>query len=383
MNFPERFFWCFLLIIYVYNVNAQTTYEQIIFSEDFETTKDGKPTIRDAYNWSELFQDSVLLSTPKDGSGTNTLLVDSEQMTNAIQFKLPLSESIIYILSWDMFIAGDKIPKNAFFDGGENFDRIQFPTTKSNFEFNKWLKVTCLIDSNPFKIIKKGNPRYWGTYEYRTEEGNIVIKNRELKNYFTEILPNHTTGFNISADIVDYYIDNIQLKEVGNINDALTLQCPIRVDSMINFRAFAQMRKEQTLPAHINFEKDAVQIIVEEQPDNCHLNLYISNQTQKAIHGQINGLYREAKNENGEWMPIENVYEPYPSGTFVCGGGVTAAQLSLGESYQILKIPKYNGDFETEIRYRVSFLGEGRTYFSRSYNGSVSKNQFVKMKRVN
>lgn len=99
--------------------------------------------------------------------------------------------------------------------------------------------------------------------------------------------------------------------------------------------------------------------------------VYIWNPTNKTtsipVTGVTTDIIQEAKDEKGNWKPIEF---HVPS---LCGNG-TWEYILKPSYYAISSIYKYTGDFKTEIR--VKFRRGRNVYYSNSFEGSINKGQF-------
>lgn len=99
--------------------------------------------------------------------------------------------------------------------------------------------------------------------------------------------------------------------------------------------------------------------------------IIIYNPTKDTIYfDQQDGrviMIQEAKDENGEWKPIEFWRYSW------CGNSYGAEGL-LPKTLAIVKVFKYDGDFETEIR--IKLKNGDKIIYSESYKGRLNKSQF-------
>lgn len=115
----------------------------------------------------------------------------------------------------------------------------------------------------------------------------------------------------------------------------------------------------------------------EEQNLKGFINCKLINTSEADISIRIqNGsliMIQEAKNEKGQWQPIE--YWDYD-----WGDGSVFDQLVLGPQKAILiSAPQYKGDFETQIRFKLKIgdsIGTEDIYYSPAFAGSISLSQF-------
>ena len=113
-----------------------------------------------------------------------------------------------------------------------------------------------------------------------------------------------------------------------------------------------------------------INLILEKNNDSLY-SIYVFNKTTDSIKISIQDwhlyLIQEAKNQNGEWKPIE--YWKYSW----CGNSYLSGKL---EPNGILKTESkvYNGNFGTQIRFKL--LNDDKVYFSNSLDGFVNISQF-------
>lgn len=86
------------------------------------------------------------------------------------------------------------------------------------------------------------------------------------------------------------------------------------------------------------------------------------------IGGTLIGI-QEAKDEKGNWRPIEYWFNDR------CGNSFNDIQLAPDE-YLNFFIPRYYGTFKTKLRLRL-LIGT-KTYTSKEWDGRIDKNQFIK-----
>jgi hypothetical protein len=117
--------------------------------------------------------------------------------------------------------------------------------------------------------------------------------------------------------------------------------------------------------------ENEINLILEKSNDSLY-SIYIFNKSTDSlkISSQDWHLYliQEAKNQNGEWKPIE--YWQYSW----CGNSYLSEQL---EPNGILKTESkiYKGNFETQIRFKL--LNDDKIYYSSPIVGFVNLSQFI------
>ncbi|WP_430908365.1 hypothetical protein [Maribacter sp. 2-571] len=116
--------------------------------------------------------------------------------------------------------------------------------------------------------------------------------------------------------------------------------------------------------------ENEINLILEKTNDSLYA-IYVHNKTTDSlkISSQNRHLFliQEAKNQNGEWKPIE--YWKYSR----CENSYLSDKL---EPNGILKTESkvYNGNFDTQIRFKL--LNDNNVYYSNSTTGSVNLTQF-------
>lgn len=113
-----------------------------------------------------------------------------------------------------------------------------------------------------------------------------------------------------------------------------------------------------------------INLILEKSNDSLY-SIYVFNKTTDSLKISSQDwhlfLIQEAKNQNGEWKPIE--YWKYSW----CGNSYLSDKL---EPNGILKTETqiYNGNFKTQIRFKL--LNDDKIYYSNSMVGFVNLSQF-------
>jgi hypothetical protein len=92
-------------------------------------------------------------------------------------------------------------------------------------------------------------------------------------------------------------------------------------------------------------------------------------------------LVLEARNDKGEWQPVERT--PHGTGPRDCAVGFHCISLKPGQ-YWNLEGPRYTGSFKTKLRYRLD-LGKsdrdipqpgGKLIYSEKFDGAINPEQF-------
>ena len=134
-----------------------------------------------------------------------------------------------------------------------------------------------------------------------------------------------------------------------------------------DFVSSAQVREK--INGQSNTEKE-INLIIEKANDSLY-SIYVFNKTTDSLKISSQDwhlfLIQEAKNENGDWKPIE--YWKYSW----CGNSYLSEKLKPNG---LLKTESkvYNGNFETQIRFKL--LNDNKVYYSNSLVGFVNLSQF-------
>ncbi|TXF79218.1 hypothetical protein [Chryseobacterium sp.] len=137
--------------------------------------------------------------------------------------------------------------------------------------------------------------------------------------------------------------------------------------SDFKFTANEELKKEFNENENSNSK---IQVIAKITNDTV-ISIYLKNNTEDSLNlsKQDRHLYliQEAKNKKGEWKPIE-----YWSNSW-CGNSYLSENV---ESQKIIKTEteKYNGTFETEIRFK--FLIYDEVVYSNQLKGKINVTQF-------
>jgi hypothetical protein len=99
--------------------------------------------------------------------------------------------------------------------------------------------------------------------------------------------------------------------------------------------------------------------------------VFIINMGDSAHYMQVQDsrvcMIQEAKNQNGEWKPIEYWTHSW------CGNSYYS--FDIPPNYcAVTKIPIYKGNFETEMRLKM--LNDTVIYYSKPFRGSINLSQF-------
>lgn len=116
--------------------------------------------------------------------------------------------------------------------------------------------------------------------------------------------------------------------------------------------------------------ENEINLILEKNNDSLY-SIYVFNKTTDSLKISSQDwhllLIQEAKNQNGEWKPIE--YWRYSW----CGNSYLTDKL---DPNGILKTESkvYSGNFKTQIRFKL--LNDNKVYYSNSKTGFVNLTQF-------
>jgi hypothetical protein len=165
----------------------------------------------------------------------------------------------------------------------------------------------------------------------------------------------------------DYYCPFIG-REHNKIKD-LVKNLPLKV--FVDTSNFVNIHFFPEPPLHLKGEE----LSIWENENICLVTgypVYIfnfnNNYTSVDTEGPTVSLLQEAKDDDGNWKPIE--YR-VPA---MCGNGY--ADYILAPYYYIItSIYKYSGDYNTEIRVKVTRGKE--SFYSNTFRGSINKGQFI------
>ncbi len=112
-------------------------------------------------------------------------------------------------------------------------------------------------------------------------------------------------------------------------------------------------------------------ILILEKTNDSLYSIYVYNKTTDSLKISNQDwhlfLIQEAKNQNGQWQPIE--FWKYST----CTNSYLSDQI---EPSGIIKTQSkvYNGSFETQIRFKL--LNDNKVYYSNSITGFINLSQF-------
>jgi hypothetical protein len=120
-----------------------------------------------------------------------------------------------------------------------------------------------------------------------------------------------------------------------------------------------------------DYSQDILLSFSDTEKNNSYFPVFIVNSTTKTkvLIGKDDRIFaiQEAKDKAGNWRPIQW------RGTDFCGVGYWGLYIRPSEFSTIL-FPKYNGDFDTEIRIR--FRNGKHVMISNSFKGKINTKQF-------
>jgi len=160
-----------------------------------------------------------------------------------------------------------------------------------------------------------------------------------------------------SQDIVFFEPQNVYpfirlTKQVTNLNSQTIKELPIKTLSI------------SPLDTLSNISKFISGKIFNNTADTLNVTTHIG--------GTLIGI-QEAKDEKGNWRPIEYWFNDR------CGNSFDNVQLAPNE-YLNFYIPRYYGSFKTKLRLRL-LIGT-KTFTSKEWDGRIDKKQFIKPKEA-
>jgi|GEM_PF-5725937 len=208
---------------------------------------------------------------------------------------------------------------------GSKIPNSEYSASEMTYVQNRFIGVGKLSEStlNIVDDIQSISNNYW-------EEGY----NNEIVGQFEIIIDTTQTLTIDEYDLPDNFYDNISFEDYfnGGIEKLLDQHPLIKYNSLPVFVINTGSRKNY--------------ITVED--------------------GQIAMIY-EAKNQNGNWYPIE--FKTYSW----CGNSYVDYKLNPNE-YALLKVPVQSGDFKTKLRLKAR-LGD-KIFYSNIIDGTINLNQF-------
>jgi len=134
-----------------------------------------------------------------------------------------------------------------------------------------------------------------------------------------------------------------------------------------NFRTSENLKLEFNI---LNSKSDI--LLIARKFNDTLVSIYIRNNKKEslnlALQDQHVFLIQEAKNQDGEWQPIEFW------GFAWCGNSYNERKLGPGQIIQT-KSTLYSGKFKTQIRFKL--LNDDKEYYSNAVNGSVDLYRFT------
>ena len=209
---------------------------------------------------------------------------------------------------------------------------------------------------------------------YRTSEMQVPINDIIYNGNFSDTI--NLSGY----DRYDYdnYLDFQDYRDSSIVKHGLKLYISNRQLLAIDLENFS-IPPPPTLVENSNeFEFDSIATAKtydkwKQRPRNYiqAIPVFIHNPSKDTIYlDQQDGrviMIQEAKDENGQWKPIEFWRYSW------CGNSYGAVGL-LPNTVAIVKIFKYEGDFETEIRLKLKNGND--IIYSDSFKGKINKSQF-------
>lgn len=99
----------------------------------------------------------------------------------------------------------------------------------------------------------------------------------------------------------------------------------------------------------------------------------ISKDTLIVGYAEYFPMIIEAKNRNGQWLPIQKRM------TFMCGNGIVDFYCPPNNII-ISSMPKYSGNFKTKLRLRYESFNSEASIFSNEIYGVINEKQFEELR---
>ncbi|MES2575245.1 MAG: hypothetical protein V4572_09905 [Bacteroidota bacterium] len=125
------------------------------------------------------------------------------------------------------------------------------------------------------------------------------------------------------------------------------------------------------------YKKDVNLFLVTEKVKDSVYTIYLLNNSKESVSLQKSDwhlyLIQEAKDEKGIWKPIEFFRYSW------CGNSYSSYKLASAGIIKAESIA-YNGDFKTEIRFKL--LIDDKVYYSNAISGTIFLSQFFLTDKV-
>ncbi|CAM1341675.1 hypothetical protein [Tenacibaculum amylolyticum] len=213
-----------------------------------------------------------------------------------------------------------------------------------------------LVFNNPEKIAR-ANPVMYGVNVTSDSVINLIQPWFQKEGIFSDY--NHAT----KNDSLRIYVDNSSFfhSDLHGLSNTGVPPPPMKLNE-----------SEEEYEKRIQDYSTNVKAKITHQ---AMLPVYIYNESNRnqSLNKPVNGgdlfLITEAKNEKGEWKPIE-YFEQF---TFLCGTG-HQDYLLKSKQFIVAGVKKYSGSFKTKLRLKLNSFG--KVFYSNTFEGSINKKQF-------
>jgi hypothetical protein len=151
-------------------------------------------------------------------------------------------------------------------------------------------------------------------------------------------------------------IRNNVVKEGFSIFISTKQELSLELNYQSNHSYFSSINEKEINKSNLLVQ--AIPVIIQNTSKNM---VYLHLHSESAI------FIQEAKDEKGNWKPIEYYTFSY------CGNSESAIGIQPN-SIAVYKILKYDGEFETDLR--LKFKNDKHIIYSNIYKGRINKNQF-------
>lgn len=241
---------------------------------------------------------------------------------------------------------------------GKDFKIQNLEEKERNYEFE------CLKNSDLYKSLLNSKPiKVKNINEY-------LIRKSITYNYPIDIIEEEEDIFKKTLDSSKDFMIYVDINQILNIplNDLIYKESSKSVSKNFNYVEYSNKIKASYAKYYKPLEKQvqAYPVTIYNISDSiCYLD----------VKEGWPFMLQEAKNEKGEWRPIE-FYDDFA----FCGNSFWSKEF-LPKYYTISKVYKYQGNFKTKLRLKLR-TGNNIIY-SNEYSGTINLEQFYHPKNNN
>lgn len=240
---------------------------------------------------------------------------------------------------------------------GQSADKTNLTTIKNDFVI-PFLLDSLEVSAKPYNVSEMQVPMNDVIFIGSLSD-TINLNKYDRFNYENYLDFQDYGDSSIIKDGLKIFVSNRQLLTIDLENFSIPPP-PILIEDSDDFE-FDSVETAKNLQIWKERPREFVQAIPIIIYNPAKDTIYLDQQDGRVI------MIQEAKDENGEWKPIEFWRYSW------CGNSYGAERL-LPKTLAIVKVFKYDGDFETEIR--IKLKNGNKIIYSESYKGRINKSQF-------